>query len=98
MTTVIYETIPSQSVNKNLVNDLLHGGLVAVKFKKMDGTIREMKATLSQQFIPQSPVVESVDTKTTKKENADVRTVYDVDAGSWKSFRWDRLISVESGV
>ena len=52
-----------------------------------------MKATISPEFTP--PVVVAEDqSKPQRKVNEDVKTVYDVDGKAWKSFRWDKLISV----
>jgi hypothetical protein len=79
---------------KTAVTNILSVQVATVKFTKVDGTVREMKATLSPQFIEVVPLVEGAEPRRERKSNPDVRTVYDVDAKTWKSFRWDKLISV----
>ena len=87
-------------MNKEL-NELLHKGAATVTFTKKDGTERVMKCTLSGDYIPPAPVAEIVEgaqPKKTKKENPDVRTVYDIEARAWRSFRWDSVKSFEETV
>jgi hypothetical protein len=64
---------------------------VDIKFNKTDGSLREMRATLNPSLIT------STYEKTTdrvKEANPDVQAVFDVDAGSFRSFRWDSLMEV----
>jgi hypothetical protein len=63
-------------------------GVVPIKFRKIDGTIRNMKATLADDLIS---------TKTYSKSSGPehVQCVWDVDKGAWRSFRWDSLLSPE---
>lgn len=78
------------------LNTLLQKGEVTVTFTKKDGTVREMKCTLSESLIPPAPVVELAEGSEPKKkkaENPDVRTVYDLEAKAWRSFRWDSVIN-----
>ena len=77
----------------------LHRQIVTVEFTKKDGTLRKMRCTLSVNGIPaaaQEKLMENADKNATKprKVNPDVRSVYDVEAGAWKSFRWDSIKSV----
>lgn len=69
-------------------------GPVTVTFTKKDGTERVMKCTTSTSLVPAEPVVEGAAPKREKKKNDDVCPVYDLEAGHWKSFRWDSVISV----
>jgi hypothetical protein len=77
----------------------LHRQIVTVEFVKKDGTLRTMRCTLSANGIPaaeQEKIMENADRNAEKprKVNPDVRSVYDVEAGAWKSFRWDSVKSV----
>ena len=78
------------------LNALLQQGEVVVTFTKKDGTVREMKCTLSESLIPPALVVElgeGTEPKKKKAENPDVRTVYDLDKLQWRSFRYDSVKS-----
>ena len=57
-------------------------------FEKTNGELREMNATVKAGLIPEDkmPTEESQ-----RKSNPDVKVVFDVDKGEWRSFRWDRL-------
>ena len=70
-------------------------GPVTVTFVKKDGSDRVMKCTTSPTLVPQEPVVESVEPKKEKKANEEVMPVYDLEAGAWRSFRWDSIIQVQ---
>lgn len=91
MTLVTKQINLAEENAKEVVVGLLSEQAITIKFTKVDGTVREMKATLSPKFVTM-PVTESTEPK--RKTNPDVRTVYDIDSGSWKSFRWDKLISI----
>jgi hypothetical protein len=80
---------------KEWLTGLLRQGPVTVKFKKVDGTERTMKCTLSEDLILPYPVSES---KREKKQNDEVLAVYDLEKESWRSFRLDNIISVEFGL
>lgn len=82
----------------------LNYGPVTLVFTKKDGSERVMKCTTSESLVP--PVVTEVHYTNTdnpidfpkpkkeKKVNEDVMPVYDLEARSWKSFRWDSVKSV----
>ncbi len=77
----------------------LHRQIVTVEFVKKDGTPRTMRSTLNVSIIPvaeQEKIMENANKHPSKprKVNPDVRSVYDVEAGAWKSFRWDSVKSV----
>jgi len=82
------------------VKDLLHSQAVMVEFVKADGSIRVMKCTLSDLYgakYTQTPIVENAaaEAVATKKVNTDTCPVWDIDAGAWRSFRWDRLKRID---
>lgn len=63
-------------------------------FTKADGTEREMRCTLREDLI------QSTEKKTerTKKENADVMSVWDLEKSGWRSFRLDSVKSIKFGI
>jgi hypothetical protein len=78
---------------KKWLRSHLKFGPVTVTFTKKDGTERIMKCTTNPTYILfKEPV--SVESKREKKINEDVMPVYDMEAGHWKSFRWDSIKSV----
>ena len=82
------------------VRNLLHRGPQLVEFKKADGSVRVMNCTLSDLHgakYTQTPVVENAanEPKKQKKPNEDVCAVWDIDAGAWRSFRWDRVKRIQ---
>lgn len=78
---------------RKFVEVLLHEGQVTVKFTKSDGTERAMICTLSENHgAKYNPVNESLTpAKPRNRPTHQVRTVWDCEAGAWRSFRWDRL-------
>jgi len=65
-----------------------------VTFTKSDGTEREMLCTLREDLI------QSTEKKTerTKKENADVMSVWDLEKSGWRSFRLDSVKAIQFGI
>jgi hypothetical protein len=61
---------------------------VLIRFVKQDATIRDMKATLSESVIDYEP-------KGGRERSLAIRTVWDLKAKAWRSFRWDSLMSYE---
>ena len=85
---------------KRWLKSHLRYGPVTVTFTKKDGSEREMLCTTNKDMIPVSPVHESntenpVDfPKKERKANDEVMPVFDLEAGQWKSFRWDSIKQV----
>lgn len=77
--------------SQNELKELLHKGLVTVKFTKKDGTERVMRCTLNSQYLPEQIDLEESIQK--KKPNPDVLAVYDIENDGWRSFRLDSVIS-----
>lgn len=69
-------------------------GPTTVVFTKKDGTERVMNCTTNPELVPAVEIVESAEPKKEKKVNEDVMPVYDLEAKSWKSFRWDSIKEV----
>lgn len=64
----------------------LRHGIVAFKFTKVDGTIREAHGTLKKSLLP--PTL-----GTGKKPAAGIVVYYDTDKNSWRSFRAENLLT-----
>ena len=78
---------------KKWLKSHLKFGPVTVTFTKKDGTERIMKCTTNPTYILfKEPAL--VESKREKKINEEVMPVYDMEAGHWKSFRWDSIKSV----
>jgi hypothetical protein len=77
------------SVTRDGVRNILKSREVVLTFVKVDGGVREMRCTLDEQVIPEYI------SKNTRKKNDDICSVWDLDAGAWRSFRWDSLTKIE---
>jgi hypothetical protein len=79
-------------IDKYGLKEDLKNGVVTVVFEKKDGTERTMRATLSDKYVPQ--VLAEYDgqvPKNARQINDDVQPVWDIDAGAWRSFRYDSV-------
>lgn len=79
----------------DVVNEL-KAGITVVEFNKVNGEYRKMQCTLAENFLPDQIDIEEAIQK--KKPNPDVMAVYDVEAKGWRSFRWDKLQTVNGVV
>jgi hypothetical protein len=92
---------------RDWIRNLLSVNEITVTFVKADGTLRDMRCTLDQDRIPPQPpraakpareapvdgiVRESKEV--TRPEESHTQKVFDLDAGAWRSFRYDRLKKV----
>jgi Fe2+ transport system protein B len=79
-------------IDKYRLKEELKKGVVTVVFEKKDGTERTMRATLSDNYIPQVLAeYDGQEAKPAKQLNDDVQPVWDIDAGGWRSFRYDSV-------
>lgn len=78
-------TIPS----KQELISLLETSSVKVKFKKSDGSERVMHCTRQAGYLPLQ------ENKSTRAKPEYLITVWDLDKISWRSFKYDSVISVE---
>jgi hypothetical protein len=92
------------------VRKLLDVSEITVTFVKADGTLRDMRCTLDRDRIPPQPPRAEKPAKETpvdgivredreiaaliKPEENHTQKVFDLDAGAWRSFRYDRLKKV----
>jgi len=86
------------NVDKIALREELKNGVVTVVFVKRDGTWRNMRCTLSDNYIPQVPeepqVLQEYDDhhpKPARTINDEVQKVWDIDEGAWRSFRYDSV-------
>jgi WYL_2, Sm-like SH3 beta-barrel fold len=79
-----------REIFKSWLKELLLHNTARVVFVKSDGSERRMSCTLD----PQRGAVYSVN-ESKKKSNSEVCVVWDCEQRAWRSFRWDRLRSVE---
>ena len=68
-------------------------GPVTLTFTKKDGSDRVMRCTTNPTYIMfKDPSI--LESRSDRKVNEDVMPVFDLDAGGWRSFRWDSIKSV----
>lgn len=75
------------------VKDKLHSSEVSVRFIKSNGEVREMRATLSEAFLPENDTTTAETRK--RKPNPDVMAVWDIQKNAFRSFRWDSVRLVD---
>ena len=73
----------------NLIQALL-AGPVNIAFTKADGTVREMRATLSGKLVPAEFQERS---GKPHADNPDVQKIFDLDANGWRSYRKANLLA-----
>jgi len=64
-----------------------------ITFTKADGTTRVMECTLIQDLLPDQIDVEEYISE--KRANEEVLAVWDLEKDGWRSFRLDRVSSIE---
>ena len=79
-------------MDKSNVITLMKEGVVTVEFTKVNGDYRKMEATLQPERMPE--VVAEIEEKAPKKKSDTSLSVWDVNAEGWRSFRWDKLQTV----
>lgn len=79
-------------MDKSKLIDLLKEGVVTVEFTKVNGDYRKMDATLHAERMPE--VVAEVEEKAPRKKDETSLSVWDVNAEGWRSFRWDKIQTV----
>lgn len=75
------------------LSELLKNNVMTVSFTKVDGTERVMRCTLLPEYLP-------AETNGRQLLNEGVRnniSVWDLDAGGWRSFRVDSVKSISVG-
>ena len=80
------ELLLAKEVSNQQLKYQLQNGVAEVVFTKADGSERKMLCTLQDKYIAIKPTSE-------REKNNDVLSVWDIDKGAWRSFRYDRVIS-----
>lgn len=78
---------------KSEVIQLLHEKVCDIEFEKVNGELRKMKATLLEVLLPEK--VPAHEELAKRASNPNSLAVWDVEKEDWRSFRWDRLKSVD---
>jgi len=78
------------TLSKSNIQNMLHTGIISVKFTKKDGSERVMKCTLMEGIIKPHEKT----TEREKKVNEDLISVWDVEKDAWRSFRYDSILEV----
>jgi len=81
-------------MNKHELKEVLQNGVVTVVFTKVDGSERSMKCTLLPEYMPAVAQGQQLLTESTRVENPNTLSVWDVDSGGWRSFRMDSIKNV----
>ena len=79
------------------LKDLLKEQEAVVTFTKVSGDVRVMTCTLDPSVVPPAPAPKALaegEMVKAKKENADVCSVWDINAQGWRSFRWANVTNV----
>jgi len=79
-------------MQKSNVLELLNAGAVDLSFTKVDGSTRQMLATLSEDIVPSR--MNPADSNRYEKNAQSVCAVWDMTKNSWRSFRWESVIEV----
>lgn len=82
-------TTTTQKMTRSEIVRALKTGTFTVNFRKLDGTKRAARATLSKKLIPASEIKEGVKLGGDSKETV---TYWDLDNNAWRSFRVDRIV------
>jgi hypothetical protein len=67
---------------------------ISVQFNKLNGDVRNIKATLFEGNIPFKNTEERSKTIADTKKESEVIKVYDMENQGWRSFRFSSVISV----
>lgn len=70
---------------------LLRTDIVTVNFTKKNGEIREMVCTTIPDYLPQP-----TSSTSSSVQSDEIVTVWDLEIGAWRSFRFDSLNSVDT--
>ena len=83
--------IPTKTDLKNLLDQ----NVLTVDFTKLDGDKRVMTCTLREDIKPAATKTDAMSQKKVREVSDAVVSVWDVNAKGWRSFRYDRINSVE---
>lgn len=83
-------------VNRESFVSDLRQNVIEVRFMKLDGTVRIMRATLHSSYLPEDTRTrEKINEAVNREQRNDVVTLWEVDAGQWRSIKLDSIISLQ---
>ena len=77
-----------RAIFRSWLKSLLKSNIVNLTFRKNDGTMREMRCTLRNEYLIES---KSTEPKKPRKVSEDSIAVIDLDKNEWRSFRYDSV-------
>lgn len=80
---------------KTDLKKLLEQNVLVVDFTKLNGDRRVMTCTLREDMKPQATKTDPLSQKAVREVSDAVVSVWDVNAKGWRSFRYDRVNSVD---
>ena len=83
--------IPTKADLKNLLDQ----NVVVVDFTKLNGDKRVMTCTLREDIKPAATKIDTMSQKKVREISDAVVSVWDVNAKGWRSFRYDRVNSID---
>ena len=83
--------IPTKADLKNLLDQ----NVVVVDFTKLNGDKRVMTCTLREDMKPPATKTDTMSQKKVREISDAVVSVWDVNAKGWRSFRYDRINTIE---
>jgi hypothetical protein len=75
---------------KEQIRETARAGVINVQFTKKDGSLRNMRCSLQEKYLPKL----MDDTEAAMKDNSDVLAVWDIEVNGWRSFRIDSVTSM----
>lgn len=72
---------------KKDIHAMIRENIVDIKFEKVDGSMREMRATLNFDHVP----IDKMPKDLTRTYSDTALRVFDIEINDWRSFRWENL-------
>lgn len=85
-------------VDRNSFISDLRQNVIEVRFVKLDGNVRIMKATLHPSWLPEDTRTrDKINEAVNREQRNDVVTLWDTEAGTngWRSIKLDTIISLQ---
>ena len=84
-----------KTYTRDEIIDLLRNNVLSLQYGKADGTIRDAKATLLPEYIPQKDrTVESIEkSRAFNEANPDVVTYWDLESNGFRRFKMGALVN-----
>lgn len=87
-------TIKEKEEFRNWLKKLMRTEVVDLTFRKIDGTLRNMKCTLLAKHLPEL-VVQPITNKPKRKMSEEALAVFDLEKNEWRSFRYDSVTEIK---